>query len=84
MRKYFLSLNEFLATKPAPSPVKPTTKPEPKPSRPSPIRRDKPSVDPKPKAATEQDVVDRFFEELRKENKDVKIDLKKIKKRYEK
>lgn len=33
-----------------PAPVKPGTKPGTRPSRPSPIRRDRPSVEPKPKA----------------------------------
>jgi hypothetical protein len=48
--------------------TKPTTKPGTKPNRPSPIRREKPSVTPKPKAkltkATAEQVVSRFSKEL--------------------
>jgi len=53
--------------------VIPTTRPETKPGRPSPIRRDKPAVDPAPKASAE-DVVDRFVSEL-KNLGDVPFDL---------
>lgn len=54
-----------------PAPVKPTTKPGTTPSRPSPLRRDKPSVEPAPKAkgkknmpkASIEDVIQRYIDE---------------------
>jgi hypothetical protein len=57
-------------TKPSQPGVKPGTKPGQKPSKPSPIRRDKPSVSPAPKAekekklptATIEDVIEKFAE----------------------
>lgn len=60
--------------------VKPTTKPETRPGKPTPIRRDKPSVDPKPKAgkndklpiASSEEVAERFIELLNDEGDDVK------------
>ena len=62
--------------KPARPTVKPDVKPGVKPGRPSPIRRDKPSVDPAPKAklpkATVEEVVNRFISLLNEEGEDVK------------
>jgi hypothetical protein len=58
-------------SRPAPTTV-PTTKPDKAPTRPSPIRRDKPSVHPPPKASA-KDLVKRFLAE-----KDEDINLEKI------
>jgi hypothetical protein len=86
--KVFTKIEEFLATKPQTAPSQPTTKPgtapgtKPTPSRPSPIRRDKPSVDPAPKAKA-SNVVDRFMRELKKANAPIKFDIAKLKYRYE-
>jgi hypothetical protein len=92
--KIYRSINEFLAntSKPGVSPdVKPGISPGTKPKYPSPIRRDKPSVSPQPKAeeiltvkATEDDLAERFVEELRAQNKDIEIYYSAIKKRYSK
>lgn len=79
--KVFTKIEEFLATKPAVKPAVPVTKPG-TPTKPSPIRRDKPSVDPKPKAKA-KDVVDRFMQELKTAKSDIKFDISKLKKRYE-
>jgi len=86
--KVFTKIEEFLATKPQTAPSQPTTKPgtapstKPTPSRPSPIRRDKPSVDPSPKAKASS-VVDRFMRELKKANAPIKFDISKLKQKYE-
>jgi hypothetical protein len=56
------------STKPTETPTKPGTKPSQKPGKPSPIRRDKPAVEPAPKAekenelptATVEDVIQKF------------------------
>lgn len=62
-------------TKPAPTTL-PGTKPGTKPGRPSPIRRDKPSVNPSPKAelpkSNVEDVAKRFISELNERGEDVK------------
>jgi hypothetical protein len=93
--KIFSSLNEFLANSPKPG-VRPDIKPGittgTKPKYPSPIRRDKPSVKPDTKAelevltvrATEEDLVERFLEELRSQDREIEIDFSSIKKRYSK
>ncbi len=82
----FTKIDEFLATKPGTAPAQPTIKPGTTPgttpSKPGPIRRDKPSVDPKPKAKIE-DVMKRFMVELRKSKMPIKFDLKKLKSRYD-
>ena len=86
--KVFTKIEEFLATKPQTAPSQPTTKPgtapstKPTPSRPSPIRRDKPSVEPAPKAKA-SNVVDRFMRELKKANAPIKFDISKLKTKYE-
>ena len=88
--KIITKLDEFLATKPATQPggpataptTKPGTAPSTTPSRPSPIRRDKPSVDPAPKAKLE-DVMKRFRTELRKNKTPMKFDLGKLKVKYD-
>ena len=77
----FEKFNEELVAgpevKPAPTtkPATPTTKPGTRPGRPSPIRRDKPSVEPDPKAeltkASAEDVVNRFISLLNDEGEDV-------------
>lgn len=74
-----------------PAPVKPTTKPGTTPSRPSPLRRDKPSVEPAPKAwnprrnrerknmpmASVEDVIQRYIDETSSnENNLTQIDPK--------
>jgi hypothetical protein len=49
--KYLKNFESYSASPEVkPAPVKPGTKPNTKPNRPSPIRRDKPSVEPAPKA----------------------------------
>jgi hypothetical protein len=86
--KVFTKIEEFLATKPQKAPSQPTTKPgtaperPTTPSRPSPIRRDKPSVDPAPKAKA-SDVVNRFMMELKKAKAPIKFNISKLKAKYE-
>jgi hypothetical protein len=64
--------------KPSPitKPAQPTTKPGTKPNRPSPLRRDRPSVDPNPKAklskASEEAVANRFVELSQERGEDIK------------
>lgn len=62
-------------TKPSPTTL-PGTKPGTKPGRPSPIRRDKPSVNPQPKAelpkSSVEDVANRFISELNERGENVK------------
>jgi len=76
-----------VATKPAPTtkPAQPTTKPgtspSTKPGAPSPIRRDKPAVEPAPKAKAEK-VVERFMEELKKAKAPINFDISKLKTKY--
>jgi hypothetical protein len=90
--KIITKIDEFLATKtanqpatkpgqPAPT-IKPGTSPSKTPSRPSPIRRDKPSVEPAPKAKV-ADVMKRFMEELRKNKTPMEFNLGKLKERYD-
>jgi len=52
-------------------PATPITKPGTRPGRPSPIRRDKPSVDPRPKAEVE-DVAKRFIKLMKSKGEDIK------------
>lgn len=63
-------------TKPAEPTTKPGTKPNTAPSRPSPLRRDRPSVDPDPKAklskASEEAVANRFIELSQEKGEDIK------------
>ena len=86
--KVFTKIEEFLATKPQTAPGQPTTRPgttpgtRPTPSRPSPIRRDKPAVDPAPKAKASA-LVDRFMMELKKAKAPIKFNISKLKDRYE-
>jgi hypothetical protein len=93
--KIYSSINEFLANSPKPGvrpEVKPGVSPGTKPKFPSPIRRDKPSVKPDPKAeietlmitATGEDLVEKFISELRTQNREIEIDFSSIKKRYSK
>lgn len=58
--------------------VKPVVKPgiKQKPGKPSPIRRDRPSVEPGPKAVTEMDLANKFLN-LTKNNKKVQDLLRK-------
>jgi len=85
----YTKIDEFLAAGTAParpktSPgTKPGVSPGKTPSRPTPIRRDKPSVNPKPLMAKPADVVKRFMEELRKSKDPINFDLGKLKERYE-
>lgn len=62
----------------------PTKVPDKTPTRrsPSPIRRDKPSVKPKPMAITADDIYDRFIEELRAKDGEIEFDLKFLAKKY--
>ena len=93
--KIYSSINEFLANSPKPGvrpDVKPGVSPGTKPKYPSPIRRDKPSVKPDTKAeievltvrATEEDLVERFIDELRSQDREIEIAFSAIKKRYSK
>ena len=79
-------MNEFLDTRPGTAPTKPGIKPGispgTTPSKPGPIRRDKPSVDPRPKAKID-DVMKRFMAELRKSKMEIKFDMSKLKSRYD-
>jgi hypothetical protein len=83
----YTKIDEFLSNSPqkAPSRPAPTTKPGTAPGktpqRPSPIRRDKPAVDPQPKAAV-NDVLARFMSELRKNKIPLEFDLPKLKIKY--
>jgi len=58
-------------TKPSPT-TTPDVKPGTRPGKPSPIRRDKPSVNPAPKASTPEEVVDRFVSLLNDRGEDIK------------
>ena len=90
--KVYTKLNEFLAAQPRVAPSKPSTSPTTKPGtkptspgkpqRPSPIRRDKPSTDPEPKAKA-MDVVKRLLIELKKAKAPINFDIQKLKQRYE-
>lgn len=78
IKKYELFKEELVvdtkqapSTRPANPDVKPGTRPNTRPGRPSPIRRDKPAVEPDPKAernkknlptATIEDVIEKFGE----------------------
>ena len=73
LKKFETFINEEAETAPAPATrprptTKPGTAPGTKPNKPSPIRRDKPGVDPAPKAklktASAEDLVSSFIEEL--------------------
>lgn len=72
----FVAGGQEVETKPAPTTAPPKTKPGTRPGRPSPIRRDKPSVEPAPKAelpmATPEDVVKKFINLLNDAGEDVK------------
>ena len=77
---------DFLSEEAQPMPAQPKTKPRTKPGvnpgvkpnrqRPSPIRRDKPGVEPAPKAkspkATEEEVVERFVSLMDERGEDIK------------
>jgi hypothetical protein len=84
LKKYDMFLEEVEATLSKPAPTKPTTtpgikpgKPGQAPSRPSPVRRDKPSVDPAPKAkkATAEEVAEKFISLANARNIDFKKEL---------
>lgn len=87
MPKIYKKLYEFIANSPKPAtkpdvkpaPSKPSV-PSPAPSRPSPIRRDKPSTQPKPLGyASEESLYKQFIEVLRKAKKEVKVNINKLK-----
>jgi len=93
--KVFTKIEEFLAAKPQNAPAQPQTAPaqpmtkpgtapsiRPNPSRPSPIRREKPSVEPQPKAKA-SDLVTRFLKELKKAKAPINFDISKLKQKYE-
>ncbi len=71
---------EFTGGETITKPATPITKPGTKPGRPSPIKRDRPSVDPNPKAelktATEKEVVSKFINLLKDEGEDIKKYIK--------
>lgn len=85
--RLYTNIDEFLAAQPATKPGQPATKPgiapgtRPTPSRPSPIRRDKPSTEPAPKAKLD-DVMKRFNAELKKAKAPIKFNLSKLKEKY--
>lgn len=88
MGKYIKKINEQMTSAPSREkerttvPTRPGTRPGTKPRRPpSPIRRDKPSVKPKPKA-TAEGVYNRFIEELRNLGGEIKFDIQKLKSKY--
>lgn len=62
-------LKNFESYDPTTKPAEPKTIPTTKPNRPSPIRRDRPSVEPAPKAkkklATAEDVIQRYVDETK-------------------
>lgn len=70
-------VREQIAAAPAvkPAPAVPITKPGTKPGRPSPIRRDKPSVQPRPKASAEE--LSKKLIDISKENKSIRNLLRK-------
>jgi len=85
--KVYTKIEEYLASQPAIKPAQPTikpgqpaTRPTPK-APPSPIRRDKPSVEPEPKAKA-TDVVGRFMKELKNAKAPIEFDIAKLKHRY--
>jgi hypothetical protein len=85
--KVFTKIEEYLASQPAVKPAQPTikpgqpaTRPTPK-TPPSPIRRDKPSVEPEPKAKA-SNIVERFMKELKKAKAPIEFDIAKLKSRY--
>ena len=96
--KIYSSINEFLANSPKPGvrpEVKPGVYPGTKPTDPkfpSPIRRDKPSVKPDPKAgietilpiATEEELIAKLISNLRSDKKEIEVNLGAIKNRYKK
>jgi hypothetical protein len=85
--RFIKNFEKFLESVEAADPIvdpgktktKPTVKPI-KPGAPSPIRRDKPSVDPKPKAFTDKekklatfdDVAERFINLMKERGEDIK------------
>ena len=78
IKKYSRFVEEYIAG-PEVKPATPTTKPGTRPGRPSPIRRDKPSVTPKPKAeetelpyATADEGAKKFIDLLDDKGEDVK------------
>ena len=83
MEKIITNLHEFLAAQPAtkPTTAPPKTTPSTTPSRPSPIRRDKPSTEPKPQAKIE-DVVKKLMTELKKKSEPFELDIEKLKQAY--
>lgn len=87
LKKFDKFIESVEAADPAVKPkvAPPTTKPDTRPNRPSPIRRDKPSVDPKPKAidkgeklATFDDVAERFINLMKERGEDVKKFIDKL------
>ena len=69
--KYIQKFEAFSNAEPIVKPAKPKVNPITKPNRPSPFRRDKPSVEPAPKASAEK-VAERFINLLVKSGDDIK------------
>ena len=91
--KIYSSINEFLANSPKPGIKTPVIKPEEEKTKyPSPIRRDKPSVKPEPKAgietilptATEEELIAKLISNLRSNKGEIEVNLSAIKNRYKK
>jgi hypothetical protein len=88
MGKYIKKINEQMTSAPSREkerttvPTRPGIRPGTKPRRPpSPIRRNKPSVKPKPKA-TAEGVYNRFIDELRNSDGNIQFDIQKLKSKY--
>jgi hypothetical protein len=80
--RYLKKFNLFEGnTAPAKPTVKPGTPTKPAPNRPTPIRRERPSTDPKPKMASAEEVVKRFVSELKKLGAE-EIEMPDLKKLY--
>lgn len=76
LKKYEKFNEELVADTKTKPKVTPGVKPGTRPGRPSPIRRDKPSVDPKPKAnlpkSSEEEVANRFIGLVEDEGDNIK------------
>jgi hypothetical protein len=83
MGKRIKSIYEFMMAEPKTAPTRTTPAPTTTPSRPAPgpIRRDKPSTQPRP-AATAKELVDEFVSILRDGEAPKNFDIKKFRSRY--
>lgn len=81
--KRIKSIYEFMMAEPKTAPTRTKPAPTTTPSRPAPgpIRRDKPSVNPKP-AASAKDLIDEFVSIIRGGEVPKNLDIKKLRSRY--